>query len=112
MPNMIEFLRTYSVALALVVFFVVLSGSVFVGVLGKYARITGYSFAVSLLVTLVFVGTVFGLGALAWWCSSLCFAAGAWRNLAFFCGYSVLQATLGRALVSLLTRIIEKWYYL
>ena len=46
------------------------------------------------------------------WMSSCCLAPGTWRNLVFFCGYSVLQATLGRAVVSLLTRVIEKWYYL
>lgn len=98
--------------IVLAVFFLVLGGLVFKLALGKYQRVSGAYVEISILVTMTVVAVVFGVGVLAWWCSTLCFAPGAWRNLTFYFGYSLLQSTLGRAGIYFLTRIIEKWFHL
>ncbi|HEX4954534.1 MAG TPA: hypothetical protein VF017_14170 [Thermoanaerobaculia bacterium] len=111
-PAISTFLTTHLWAIALGAFLLVLAGAAFYLFLSHYQRISGQAFEISILKTLVLVAVVVGVGWLAWWLASLWLAPGGWRYLAFCGCYSLLQSTLGRGVLWLAGRLIDRRYHL
>jgi hypothetical protein len=79
---------------------------------GAYWRKTGYAMHIAAWNTLVLVGVLAGVIALAWWLSTLCFGPGIWRNTLAVVLYSVLMGVLGQPAIGATSRFVVRWYYM
>jgi hypothetical protein len=98
--------------IAIGLFVAVSAGAVFYLTLSRYQRISGHSFEIAILRTLAFVVILVGIGALSWWVGGAFLPTGRWRSAAIFLAFSILEATLGRGAMLLVTLVIERRFYL